>query len=138
MSRSTYPAHWPALRQAVLARAGEACECRGECGSAHHWEGRNRCGAPHQGWIVREAHAPAWWCQVERPGTPRPGGAVRVILTTAHLCQDATCDDLTHLRAYCQRCHLRYDRVQHRRNAARTRLSRLEQAGQLTLWPVAP
>jgi hypothetical protein len=138
MSRGTYPAHWAALRRAVLQRAGYACECRGECGSAHHGDGGHRCGAPHHGWVVRDANAPERWRQVERPPSPRTYGAVRIMLTTAHLCQDSTCEDLTHLRAYCQRCHRRYDRQQHVWNAARTRLARLEQAGQRTLWELAP
>ena len=33
----------------------------------------------------------------------------RVVLTVAHLCQDSTCDDEAHLKAMCNRCHLRYD-----------------------------
>jgi hypothetical protein len=44
-----------------------------------------------------------------------------VMLTVAHLCQDSTCDDETHLKAMCQRCHLRYDVKQHTSNAYRTR-----------------
>jgi hypothetical protein len=59
----------------------------------------------------------------------------RVVLTTAHLCRDARCADPSHLRAMCNRCHLRYDQQQHRANAARTRLARLEAAGQLPLFP---
>jgi hypothetical protein len=77
---------------------------------------------------VRDASAPARWEETTRHD------AVHVVLTTAHLCQDARCDDLTHLRSYCQRCHLRYDRTQHRANAARTRLARREEVGQLRLW----
>jgi hypothetical protein len=134
MSRGPYPAPWAALRLAVLPRAGEACECRGAWGSTHHGDGCNRCGAPHHGWVVREAHAPERWRPVERPPSPRTHGAVRIILTTAHLCQDSTCEDLTPLRAYCQRCPRRYDRQHHVRNAVRTRRARLEQAGQLLLW----
>jgi hypothetical protein len=89
---------------------------------------------PQHGWIVRAPAQPAQW---EALPTRREG-AVQSVLTTAHLCQDSTCADVTHLRALCQRCHLLLDRHQHRRNAARTRLARLEQAGQLTLWEVAP
>lgn len=130
MTRRDYPAHWSALRLAVLARAGQACECRGECDQVHDRPVAGRCAAPQHAWIVRDASAPARWQEETR----QTHGAVQIVLTTAHLCQDATCDDLTHLRSYCQRCHLRYDRQQHLANAARTRLRQREAAGQLRLW----
>jgi hypothetical protein len=38
---------------------------------------------------------------------------LKVILTTAHLCQESSCNDLEHLRALCQCCHLRMDARQH-------------------------
>lgn len=43
----------------------------------------------------------------------------RVVLTTAHLCQDSKCDDEYHMKAMCQGCHLRYDRGQHSETMAK-------------------
>ena len=41
-------------------------------------------------------------------------GAV-VILTAAHLCHDSHCNNLDHIIALCQRCHLAHDKIQHLR-----------------------
>lgn len=38
------------------------------------------------------------------------------------------------LAALCQRCHLNYDRDEHRVNAARTRRRKRIEAGQMELW----
>jgi hypothetical protein len=87
--------------------------------------------------IRRDPGTPArWWHgeEVPRGHLAALATAVQVVLTIAHLCQDSTCDDLTHLRALCQRCHLIYDATQHQRNAAATRRQRLEAQGQLRLW----
>ena len=57
----------------------------------------------------------------------------KVVLTTAHLCNDPSCADLTHLRMMCNRCHLRMDAPLHRQHAAATRRAKMESAGQETL-----
>jgi hypothetical protein len=53
---------------------------------------------------------------------------VDVVLTIAHLdhTPENCADD--NLRAWCQRCHLRYDQEHHQRNAQATRRSRVGQA----------
>lgn len=138
-----YPPDWDALRLQVLARAGDACECRGECGAQHERDGSaRRCNAPHHAEIIRDLDTPArWWLATSVQayrlvyGAPR---IVRVVLTVAHLCQDSGCADLDHLRAMCARCHLVYDQAQHTRNAAATRRARLEAAGQLSLFGGTP
>ena len=55
-----------------------------------------------------------------------------MVLTVAHLnadggpCQcEPHCGEPSHLKAMCQRCHLRYDHVRHVRNARNTRRKRL-------------
>jgi hypothetical protein len=129
-----YPPHWSALRQAVLARAAYACECRGECGSAHGSTGR--CHAPQYARVVREPGAPGRWRAVALDPPPFLGPVIRIVLAAAHRCQDSTCADLACLRAYCQRCHLRYDHAQQWHTRRRKQRAALEAAGQLRLWPV--
>lgn len=97
-----YPANWRELRATVLARAGDRCE-----GSPAYPDCR---AANHQ---------------------PHPVTGSRVVLTIAHLFDDdhAT-QDLTRLRAWCQRCHLCYDLHKH---MARARATRDRKRGQLEL-----
>ena len=97
-----YPSHWKSLSRKIrYERAQGRCECHGECGLHRTHPGPRRCEE-----IDRQ---PAKWAK----GT--------VVLTVAHLCQDSTCADEAHLKAMCNRCHLRYDVKQHRINAFQTR-----------------
>ena len=58
---------------------------------------------------------------IERNGRPAKYAKGKIILTVAHLDHnEQNCDD-DNLKAMCQRCHLRYDRSQHARNASATR-----------------
>jgi len=111
-ARELYPPDWPAISLRVRERAGWRCECEGECGLHRTNPGPRRC--------VEGNGAPAIWAR----GT--------IILTVAHLnatggpCAcDPLCGDPAHLKAMCQRCHLRYDLPLHRRNAAATRREKL-------------
>lgn len=131
------PKEWKAIRERILARAGNACECHGECGVEHF--GR-RCGAAHQARILRRrvGETVAWH---EHEGCSLCLGgdnecrAVLVVLTTAHLDHDPTNNDETNLRAFCQLCHLRYDRYEHAKNAANTRRRKADEAsGQVALF----
>lgn len=80
-------------------RAGNRCECEGECQTGH------------------EARCAAW------NGLAHPETGSRVVLTVAHLDhQPENCDE-ANLRAMCQRCHLAYDAPHHAATAARTRLA---------------
>jgi len=91
-----YPPDWPQIHVEVLVRAGYRCE-----GSPAYPD----CRARHQ-----FAH----------PDT----GSI-VVLTVAHLDHDPTNNgqpgNRPNLRAWCQRCHLNYDRALHTRNAHETR-----------------
>lgn len=104
-NKALYPANWKELRAEVLTRASHACE-----GSPTYPTCRARNHEPH------------------------PVTSSRVVLTIAHLDHNPTNNDLTNLRAWCQRCHVTYDADHHASTAARTRKKRLEQAGQLTLF----
>jgi hypothetical protein len=102
-NRARYPADWREISRRIrFERAGERCECEGECGGHGH---NGRCANFHGD--------PGW-----------PNGST-VVLTTAHL--DHTpenCDD-ENLRAMCQYCHLNYDRDHHAQTAAATRAAAL-------------
>lgn len=114
--RHHYGKAWRATRAAILVRAGDACECSGQCGNDHV----DRCRAPHGvtiwRWIGQEW---TWSERAESWGRP-----VRVVLTVAHLNHEAGDDRPDNLLALCQRCHLRLDREQHAATAARTRAAK--------------
>jgi 5-methylcytosine-specific restriction endonuclease McrA len=80
-NRRRYPQDWPAVSKSVRARAGNVCE-----GSPDFPDCRAVNGQPH------------------------PVTGSRVILTVAHL--DHTPENCApeNLKAWCQRCHLNYDR----------------------------
>lgn len=107
--RRRYPDDWKAITLAIRERAGDRCECEGECGRDH-----------------------AGRCRSER-GYPNPDTGSRVVITVAHLwrgpCAEChavgrKCGEPSHLKAMCQACHLAYDLPQHQANARRTRRAR--------------
>jgi hypothetical protein len=121
-NRGRYPADWKQIRARILERAGDRCE---------------RCAAPNRTRIARGAgsdegtymlaNAEVFCADTGAPlGTCRHsdyelGRMVDVVLTIAHLDhQPENCAD-DNLRAWCQRCHLRYDTDHHRQTAYMTR-----------------
>lgn len=88
-----YGPHWAEFSAHIrFTRARYICECTGEC-RLHHG---HRCNEVH--------HKPARFAK----------GIIR--LTVAHLCKcDPPCQDPTHVKAMCQRCHLRVDSYEHAR-----------------------
>lgn len=130
--RSKYPANWREIRARILARAGNACECSGECGDAHDG---GRCNASNGVWIVRhETHPRRWRTRDDVETTMCEDGCggirgyegrlpVKVVLTCAHLDRDTSADE-SRIRAFCQRCHLLYDKTQHASTARRNRFTR--------------
>lgn len=52
--------------------------------------------------------------------TTEAGRATRIVLTVAHLDRDVKNNDLENLAALCQRCHLLYDKDQHRAGTRET------------------
>lgn len=92
--RSEYPPEWKAIRQRILARAGNQCE-----GCIHYPDCR---AANHQ---------------------PHPVTGSRVVLTISHWpdCDPMNCAD-DNLAARCQRCHLSIDRPHHLRKQKEKRV----------------
>ena len=107
-----YPEGWYEFSQQIrFKRAAGRCECEGECGLHQTHPGPRRCTEVHGAWA--------------------DFAAGRVVLTVAHLCQcDPLCAIAEHVKAMCQRCHLRIDTELHVKHAASTRRRKKEKAGQ--------
>ena len=119
---SNYPSDWHAISKQIRAeRAGHICECVGECGTDHEAEHDAEIAE-----VLRELGKSlnADRCQAMNR-CDHPITNSRVVLTVAHLCNcHPLCANPLHLKALCQRCHLRLDKPIHMRNAARTRRAR--------------
>ena len=115
-----YPPEWAEVSLAIRTlRAAGQCECTGECGLHRTHPGPRRC--------VEINDHPAQWAKG------------KVVLTVAHLCLcEPLCADPQHLKAMCNRCHLRLDHPLHQRHAAETRRRAKELAGQLSLLEDGP
>lgn len=123
-----YPPDWPQIRAAILQRARHRCE---QCGAGNHaWGWRDREGKFHQ---VPKGPIRDAWPRDERYRRKPPFdlasdiGVLRIIeivLTIAHL--DHTPENCAedNLRAWCQRCHLNYDKAHHQQTAYATRQAR--------------
>ena len=92
-----YPPAWKLFAASIkTTRAQGRCECTGECGLHQPNPQPRRCIETHR--------APARWFRG------------RVTLTVAHLCKCIPlCLNPDHVKALCQRCHLRVDRYNHAR-----------------------
>lgn len=117
-NRKNYPPDWEIIVADVRVRANGRCECEGECGLHLRAASRHRSSR----------------CK-ERDGHPALFARGTIMLTTAHLCHETRCDDRSHLKQMCQRCHLRYDRYLH----AYVRRKRQDrESGQLQLLALKP
>lgn len=98
-----YPADWRKIANHVkFSRAQGRCECTGECGLHQSRRAGTRC--------------------VELHGYPARFARGTICLTTAHLCEcQPLCSDPAHLKAMCQRCHLRTDSAKHAATRQRRR-----------------
>lgn len=110
--KPVYPANWKEVSRSIRFDVAQGrCQCEGECGLHRTHPGPRRC--------------------VERDGQPAVWAKGRVVLTTAHLCQcEPLCSDPAHLRAFCNRCHLRTDIALHQKHAAESRRALKEALGQ--------
>lgn len=113
-NKPRYPPDWDEISRRIrFQRAAGRCECEGECGRGTY---PGRCPNTH--------------------GNPAYGTGSIVCLTVAHLDHTPEHSDDANLRAFCNGCHLHYDRDHHRRTAAATRRAAIEAAGQLALVPL--
>ena len=128
-NKARYPKDWKQIRERILKRAGHRCESPG-CNARHYsvgfWSLENgvyrwvaHWGQDDNQRTYTEARAVAaelHWNRSEEGCKPTV-----IVLTIAHLDhQPENCDE-SNLRAWCQRCHLRYDAEHHKRNAQETR-----------------
>jgi len=109
-----YPVDWKDIRTRILARAKDRCE---------------KCRARNYSWISRSNDGESYMEMdgdvIDAETGERIGRArgsewngkelVRVVLTVAHLDHTPENCDLDNLRAWCQRCHNRYDNAMRRR-----------------------
>ena len=123
MNRNDYPPDWDEISHHVrFERAEGRCECQGECGHEHPG---GRCNASHGVTVYRSRTEPSVWRR-------EPGEGfypVRIILTTAHLDHNRQNNTDDNLQAFCQFCHLNYDRL----HGAALKRQRALEAGQLEL-----
>jgi hypothetical protein len=117
MDFNRYPENWKEFSREIREkRAKGRCECLGTCGLHKTTPGPRRC--------------------TERNGKPALWAKGKIILTVAHLDYDdgpcrcfaetgKKCAIPEHVKAMCNRCHLRMDMPHHVRNARNTRRSRL-------------
>lgn len=99
--RARYPKDWKAISARIRERSGGQCECLGECGVRHRYQGAERC--------------------PEFNGLPAAEFKGKVVFTTAHLNHTPEDNRPENLKAMCQRCHLLYDLPHHQKNARVTR-----------------
>lgn len=139
---SRYPENWREIVAQVRARAGNRCEW---CGSVNRtWGWRDDAGYFHE--VPQQPLRDAGFTRPPfRVATPHGKlKIIEIILTTAHLGTahpDGTPGDkhdkmdcrLENLAYLCQRCHLNFDRDEHKANAAQTRRAKVLKAGQMEL-----
>lgn len=125
-NKSRYPANWLEIRAAILERAEHRCEkckaldrtriCRGA--------GRHAATYMTDSAEVFDAETGAYLGPMSMHDY-EVGKMVDIVLTIAHLDHIPEHCDPTNLRAWCQRCHLRYDAAHHAETARNTRRVRL-------------
>lgn len=128
MNREKYPDDWADISRAIRDRSGGRCECVGECGRNHAVDTLD-----HIHWKSLVDLSQSARCLAQNY-YPHPVTGSQVVLTVAHLDHDTTNNNPGNLRAFCQRCHNKYDAPNRRRNAAETRRKRQIDDGQMPLF----
>ena len=114
---TAYPPDWPEISARIRERDGNRCR---DCGVAQGARGyRDR-----------------WGNFIEVGQGAAPAGVkiivIRLTVSHQHGADTRTASD-DELRTRCQRCHLRYDRELHGRNASLTRRATRRRSGQLEM-----
>lgn len=119
---SKYPSNWKTeIRPAVLEHAKNRCE---------------KCNVENYDYVIRGIYdeKEAYHCAdgsvydasngellIEDLFCPiSEKDAVKIVLTIAHLDHDITNNEMSNLKALCQKCHLNYDKEHHAKNRKRT------------------
>lgn len=111
-----YPKNWKRIRNEILERCKNRCECRGECGKNHGTVTDTTVHRLRTDFTVGEmlecsiAFDPQ--CREMHMQRPKSFGGKRVVLTIAHTnhSRNPKCAHRDKLKAMCQACHLRFDR----------------------------
>jgi hypothetical protein len=123
--RARYPSNWTQIRAAILERAGYRCE---QCKAANRTiiargTGIDSCTYQTEDGQIWDADN-GKWMGCARMQDYNAARMVEIVLTIAHLDHTPENCDPTNLRAWCQRCHLRYDAGHHAETARATRRAR--------------
>lgn len=137
-NKARYPANWKEIRVQILERAGHCCE---KCKAKNGDRIVRGVGEDADTYMTNDAEV---YCAETGESLGRcrmsdyecAGDGVDIVLTISHLDHvPENCDGMeaggpvlpveeSNLRAWCQRCHLRYDAAHHAANARETRRSR--------------
>lgn len=103
-----YPKNWKSIRNEILERAENRCECAGECMGLQHLQGD----VFSAGLGKIQVKIKLRRCIEMHMQKPQTFGGRRVILTIAHTnkSRNTKCARRDKLKAMCQACHLRFDR----------------------------
>jgi 5-methylcytosine-specific restriction endonuclease McrA len=122
-NRELYPDNWPDIRRRILNRATPTGCVRPLC---------EQCGVPNRTVVVRLTADRSQWrtmaeCMIRLDESGDESNEydhdpVTIVLTVAHLDHDPGNNDDSNLAAWCQRCHLNYDRGTKTRNHNQTEL----------------
>jgi hypothetical protein len=110
-----YPVNWKSeIRPAILERAKHCCE---ECGVANYATGaRDLAGNWHNSKQICNMNSDVGYGYFGTYGVKD----IKIVLTIAHLDHDINNNDPANLKALCQKCHLNYDKDQHRQSSRKT------------------
>lgn len=124
-NRGRYPANWKDIRAAILARAGNCCEKCKVSNGARIARGDSRFADTYMtdDAEVFDAETGESLGQV-RMSDYQVKNMVDIVLTIGHLDHAPENCAPENLRAWCQRCHLRYDAAHHAETARATRHAR--------------
>jgi hypothetical protein len=137
--RKKYPGNWEEISLRIRRRARGRCECSGECGIDHAKQGSKdtvmsgitEFRARYGGEVFVNKIIGEVQC-AELNGHKAMFFKKNVVLTVAHMDHDTTNNWAMNLKAWCQRCHLRFDRHHHAKNAAVTRMKKKAKAERLS------
>jgi len=121
-NKKRYPENWKQIREQILIRANHCCEA---CKAPNRTR-IARGGGEDKGTYMNED------CYVFCDQTGKllgqisaadyePLRMVDIVLTIAHLDHTPENCDPDNLRAWCQKCHLNYDKEHHKKNSQITR-----------------